>query len=122
MAHRIRHAVMAGPLADLLAGTVEVDETYVGGKPRRGDRKVHKRGRGTCKTPVVAHVERSGSVRRRFVNSVDARTLEAALQENVSKDSFIMTDELPAYRRAVKGFMRSHLTVNHGVGEYSVTA
>jgi transposase-like protein len=43
MAHRIRHAMTAGPLADLLAGTVEVDETYVGGKPRRGDGEYHKR-------------------------------------------------------------------------------
>jgi hypothetical protein len=34
LAHRIRHAMSKEPLADLLKGTVEVDETYVGGKPR----------------------------------------------------------------------------------------
>ena len=119
MAHRIRHAMSAGPLAELLAGTVEVDETFVGGKPRKGDRKVHKRGRGTSKTPVVALVERHGDVRTRVVNSVDSKTLKAALQDNVSKDSCIMTDELHAYQRAVKGFKGGHLTVNHGLGEYS---
>jgi transposase-like protein len=46
MAHRIRHAMATGSFAPPLDGTVEVDETYVGGKPRKGDGKVHKRGRG----------------------------------------------------------------------------
>jgi transposase-like protein len=119
MAHRIRHAMMAGPLADLLAGTVEVDETYVGGKPRKGDRKVHKCGRGTSKTPAVALVGRQGDVRTRVVNSVDAKTLKSALRDNVSQDSCIITDELHAYQRAAKGFKGGHLTVNHGLGEYS---
>lgn len=30
-----------------------------------------------------------------------------------------MTDELHSYRRAVRGFMGGHLTVNHSLGEYS---
>src|SRR3984893_4193792 len=34
--HRIGHALSKDPLAGLLRGTVEVDETYVGGKPRPG--------------------------------------------------------------------------------------
>ena len=119
MAHRIRYAMGTGPLAELLAGTVEVDEAYVGGKPRKGDGKYHKRGRGTSKTPVVALVERHGNVRTRVVNSVDAKTLKAAIQDNVSQGSRIMTDEFHAYRRAVKGFTGGHLTVNHGLGEYS---
>lgn len=114
MAHRIRHAMSAGPLAELLAGTVEVDETYVGGKPRRGDGKFHKRGRGTRKTPVVALVSRDGDVRTRVVASVDAKTLKAAIRENVAMDARIMTDELPAYRRAANGFGGRYLTVNHG--------
>jgi hypothetical protein len=36
MAMRIRHAMSREPTASLLKGTVEVDETYVGGKPRPG--------------------------------------------------------------------------------------
>jgi transposase-like protein len=119
MAHRIRHAMSTGPLAELLAGTVEVDETYVGGKPRRGDGKLHKRGRGTSKAPVVALVSRGGNVRTRVVTSVDAKTLKAAIRENVSPSAQIMTDELPAYNKAAKGFDGGHLTVNHGLGEYS---
>ena len=45
MAHRIRYAMGTGPLAQLLHGTVECDETYVGGKPRPGSGKISKAGR-----------------------------------------------------------------------------
>src|SRR5438094_4913839 len=34
MAHRIREAMKRPPLVDKLSGTIEADETYVGGKPR----------------------------------------------------------------------------------------
>jgi hypothetical protein len=47
----------------MLTGRVEVDETYVGGKPRLGNKEGRKTGRGTSKAPVVALVERGGSVR-----------------------------------------------------------
>ena len=57
MAHRIRYAMNNGPLSEKLKGTVEMDETYVGGRPRYRSPK-NKRGRGTKKTPVVALVER----------------------------------------------------------------
>jgi hypothetical protein len=66
LAHRIRLAMKEDPLATKLGGVVEVDETYVGGKPRRGKRDgsgnpiVNKRGRGTRKTPVMALIERDG--------------------------------------------------------------
>jgi transposase-like protein len=76
-------------------------------------------GRGTKKTPVVAIVERDGNVRTRIVASVTANVLKAAIKDNVAQDAAIMTDELPAYHRAAKGFDGGHLTVNHGLGEYS---
>lgn len=47
LCHRIRHAMAKEPLKGLLEGIVEVDETYVGGKRRKGG----KRGRGTKKLP-----------------------------------------------------------------------
>jgi len=55
--HKIREAMKSGPLAEALRGVAEVDETYVGGKPRKGDSKKHKRGRGTEKAPVLAMVD-----------------------------------------------------------------
>jgi len=45
-----------------LRGTIEVDETYIGGKARNRN-KPTKRGRSADdKTPVVAPVERGGDV------------------------------------------------------------
>src|ERR1700730_12655404 len=69
LAHRIRYAMSKEPLAGLLKGTVEVDETYVGGKPRKpagpsrrtGERKRRGGGRSTQhRMPVVALVESEG--------------------------------------------------------------
>jgi len=120
LAHRIRHAMSQEPLASLLKGTVEVDETYVGGKPRpKAGIPKPKRGRGTNKTPVVALVERDGRVRARKIHRVDGTTLKAAIRENVDRSSQIMTDEWPSYRGIGAEFEGGHETVNHGAGEYA---
>ncbi|MCH7808744.1 MAG: IS1595 family transposase, partial [Planctomycetes bacterium] len=65
MCHRIRHAMT--PDGELkLAGTIEADETYVGGKPRNRSRSNLKFcGGGTKKTPVFAAIQRGGDVRAR---------------------------------------------------------
>lgn len=120
MAHRIREAMKREPLAGLLRGQVEVDETYVGGKPRpeAGEPK-SKRGRGTKKTPVVALVERNGRVRARKVDRVDGATLKAAIRENVDRDSMILTDEFASYQGIGREFRWGHYTVNHSEGEYA---
>lgn len=113
MAHRIRYAMSQEPLRGLLRGTVEVDETYVGGKAHG------KRGRGAAKkTPVVALVSRSGKMRTKIVERVTAKELKGAIREHVRKDSRIMTDEFLSYRGIGKEFKGGHKTVNHGAGEY----
>ena len=115
MMHRIRFA-MTPDYPDKLEGDVEIDETYVGGKPRY---KGHsKRGRGTKKTPVVGLVERGGSVRARVITDVTGKTLKGAIRELVSTDSRVITDELPAYNGIGKDFKNGHHTVNHGAKEY----
>src|SRR5438874_1040255 len=69
MCHRIRYAMEQSPFRERLQGTVEADETYVGGKPRRTNVKKWQAGqpratgRGTKKTPVVVLVERGGKAR-----------------------------------------------------------
>src|SRR5205809_1358366 len=57
---RIRHA-LGSENAPKLTGTVEADETYVGGRPRYTG--VSKRGRGTKKVPVFGMVQRDGNER-----------------------------------------------------------
>jgi hypothetical protein len=49
--NRIRFAMAPNADTPKLSGIVECDETYIGGKPRKGDNKIHKKGRGTSKTP-----------------------------------------------------------------------
>src|ERR1700730_17820829 len=60
--NRIRFAMSPDPNEPKLNGIVEGDETYVRGKPRKGDGKIHKKGRGTSKTPVFAAVARDGKI------------------------------------------------------------
>jgi transposase-like protein len=80
--NRIRFAMAPdNPAAQKLTGTVECDETYVGGKPRY--KGVSKRGRGADKTPVFAAVERHGGIRRRVVADVSGKTLKGAIRELV---------------------------------------
>ncbi len=112
MTHRIRHALRDPAFTDKLSGTVEVDETYVGGKVRGKGR--HYVGN---KASVVALVERGGRVRSQVMEKVTGKTLKAALNENVEPSARIMTDELRAYRKAAKGYA-SHESVNHGAKEY----
>ena len=119
MAHRIRHAMSKEPLAGLLRGTVEVDETYVGGKPRQkhGQPKL-KKGRGTKKVAVLALVERGGNARAHKVERVDAKTLGKSIHENVDHRSTLMTDRFGSYAEAGSRFLGGHHTVDHGKGEY----
>lgn len=123
LAHRIRLAMKEGPLSSALKGTIEVDETYVGGKPRKDgsndpDNKP-KRGRGTKKIPVVVLIERDGRARSGTVESVSAKNLKSMIRENVAGSATIMTDEFKSYKGIGKEFDGGHKTVNHSSGQYS---
>jgi len=118
LAHRIRLSMKEDPLVSVLKGTVEVDETYIGGEPRKGDGMIHKRGRGTDKMPVMVLVERDGRSVSRPIEQVNADTLKSAIKEVVSKESTIMTDEWMSYKGIGKNFDGGHKVVNHGLGEY----
>jgi len=116
--NRIRFAMAPDlPTAPKLKGFVEVDETYVGGKPRWP--YVGKRGRGTTKVPVFAAVERDGQIRRHVVADVTGKTLKAAIRNVVDPRSYIMSDENAAYRGIGNEFMGGHLTVTHSRKEYA---
>ena len=117
--NRIRFAMAPDPDSPKLTGTVECDETYIGGKPRPGDGKIHKRGRGTSKTPVFAAVQRKGNIRRRVVADVTGETLKAAIREGVDSTARIITDELSSYNGIGSEYAGGHETVNHGTREYA---
>ena len=115
---RIR-AAMATEQAPMLQGIVEADETYLGGKPRkankREDRKPSKRGRGTSKTPIIGAVERGGKVVARIATDLSAKGIIRFLQGAVEKSgTLLVTDEYTAYAAAARSHF-SHAVINHSV-------
>jgi transposase-like protein len=115
--NRIRFAMAPDPQEQKLTGTVECDETYVGGKPRI--KGVSKRGRGTSKTPVFVAVQRDGRLRRRVVADVTGLTLKSAIREYVAEESRIMTDENSAYKGIGAEYAGGHHSVCHSTREYA---
>jgi transposase-like protein len=114
---RIRFAMAPDTDNPKLTGTVECDETYVGGKPRPGTGE-HKRGRGTKKTPVFAAVERNGRIRRQVLTNVSGKTLKGAICELVDQQARIVTDDFVSYNGIGKEFAGGHHTVAHSTKEY----
>lgn len=113
MCHRIRFALQDIFPTDQLDGTVEADETYVGGKKRgMGRRYVGN------KTAVVSLVERGGRVRSQVVHKVTGDALGQLLKQHVRKSAHLNTDESPLYKKPGKSFA-SHDTVNHSEEEYA---
>lgn len=102
----------------LLTGIVELDETYVGGKPRRGD-PPRKRGRGTIKYPVFVAVQRGGEVRATTVEDVRFQTMKPHLDNWLDGGAWLMTDEFKAYDPLGR-FWKWHFTVQHGADEFVV--
>lgn len=106
MVHRIRHAMFEDTEKPRIEGTVEADETYVGGRGHG------KRGRGTKKAPVFSLVQRDGEVRSFHVDNVKAKTLTRLMKDNVSVESDVMTDSYIAYKNLRKNFP-THQAVDH---------
>jgi transposase-like protein len=112
LCHRIR-AAMKEIEQPMLDGTVEMDETYVGGKLKGFGSKAAR----DAKEIVIGLRQRNGDLR--FFHAEDAKsgTLRKYIQENVSTDvEVLITDSFPAYKHAVGE--AEHKTVNHLAGEY----
>ena len=112
LCHRIRAAMKeVNPLP--LKGTVEVDETYVGGKRRHAGRGY--RGNKTC---VIGALERKGPVRFETLKWVDKQQLHDFIHKTTAPDTEkIYTDEHPGYR-GIQDEDTMHGTVNHSKEEW----
>ena len=97
-AMRVRKA-MASDQGPLLQGIVEIDETYLGGKPRKPNSgpKTGTRGRGTKKTAVIGMIERGGDVRAKSFEKVTRETILDFITAK-SFDATIYSDSFPAYK------------------------
>ncbi|HYH00079.1 MAG TPA: IS1595 family transposase [Terriglobales bacterium] len=113
LAHRIREA-MQDPNAPKLVGTVEIDETYIGGKQRGHKHQLKK------KDCVLGIRERGGQLRLMHVPNARQDTVYDHIAANVDKNvKRIVTDESRIYNFKLTQYHRvPHDKVNHIKGEY----
>jgi transposase-like protein len=123
--HRIRWAMApANENEAKLSGTVEFDETYIGGKPRypaRKGRDARHKGKGADfdarKTAVVGGVERDGRVKARVVRSTTAAAVSEIVRDMVEPSAHLITDESVIYKTVGQEYA-SHERVKHALGQY----
>ncbi|NKB81349.1 MAG: IS1595 family transposase [Nitrospirales bacterium] len=106
--HRLREIIAQAIQNGMpLAGEVEVDESYFGGR-RKG-----KRGRGAAgKVPVFGILKRGGRVYTKVIPDTKAKTLMGIMQERIIPDSIVYTDTYRSYNVLdVSEF--KHYRINH---------
>jgi transposase-like protein len=116
MVHRLRLALKEGNFMKL-AGEVEVDETFIGGKARnmhvaQRQRRITGTG-GTDKTAVMGIVKRGGEVRTVVVPDRRKRTLQAEVEKNVQAGAALYSDDLRSYDGLAGRY--AHQVVDHAV-------
>ena len=114
MLHRIRAAMHSGSFTKM-RGTIEADETFVGGKLRNMHKSRRKMiGANYGKTIVMGLLDRTRrKVRAKVVANTSKSSLVPVIAENVAPGSEIMTDAWSGYRDLPAGYV--HEFVDHTV-------
>jgi transposase-like protein len=100
----------------LLSGTVEVDETYVGGRAKYGTGRKGPTSGG--KIPVVGLVERGGRIRTKAITTANLPTVMPIIRKNVAEDANLMTDDARYYWLASRFY--NHQSINHSKPQYAI--
>ncbi len=122
--HRLRYASKTRSFSRPLAGSVEADETYVGGRAKNMSKARRERSGvgvgGQGKTIVMGMIERpadgAGEVRAKIIPDNTTRTIQAEVRANVAPGATLMTDQASAY--IGMGEYR-HEVVNHGKQQFA---
>ncbi len=123
MLKQIRTAMGNQENKEFIDTIIEIDECYIGGKPRKNNHKDdddnNKRGRGTKKTPVVGVVDRNGKQIHAKVAMPDnngqkltGKQLMSILDEVCKSSNVVITDEFSGYNR-LKRTNHLHFTIDH---------
>ena len=141
MLNKIRTAMGRENLKDSFELLVEVDETYIGGKPRKINYQTLteensalpfylKRGRGTVKTPVIGVKERTtGRVYARVAladyngRKLTGKQLLSVIEAVTVSDSIVISDDFSGYKildhKKSNPRNYTHIVVNHSLGQFS---
>ena len=96
-------------------GDIEVDESYFGGRRKRG-----LRGRGAYgKLPVFGLLKRRGKVYTEVIDDCSKATIQAIIRGKVELDSVIHSDGWMAYHGLVDLGYKKHFRVNHSKNEFA---
>lgn len=108
--HKLREVIfeaLAAEAPELLAGEIEVDESYFGAH-RKG-----KRGRGAAgKVPVFGLLKRQGKVHVVIVPNARSDTLIPIIRQKIRPDSLVYTDALGSYD-VLDVSQFHHMRINH---------
>jgi transposase-like protein len=118
MCHRIRQAVANGSMVKF-SGTVEADETYIGGESKNmhaSKRPVNHSEALSAKAAVMGIVERGGRVTANVLDDRTAKSLKREIRNVVVPGTTLYTDELSSYKQLRSEY--KHDTVNHSESEY----
>ena len=114
---------MVQDVPGVFSGTVEVDETYLGGQKKNKRKKQlrkeleSRRGFGTTKQPVFGILTRQGKIFAKLVDDTEAGDLLPIITKKVKAGSRVCSDTWRAYTGlAAKGYV--HRTIEHGEKEY----
>ena len=123
MLHRIREQLRANN-SPMLSGTVEIDETFVGGlignmsKKKRAALRTAAGGTIQNKTMVVGMLQRQGDLRFIAMNKeTGCHVLQPLVKANVATEANLITDSSANYEGLSKQYL-SHEIVNHSSEEY----
>ncbi len=97
-----------------IGGTVEVDETFIGGKARNMHMSKRRKAmdrKNKSKTIVLGILERGGEVRTEIVENRERPTLQSKVRQHVEEGSEVFTDELHSYWGLESDY--AHNVINH---------
>ena len=117
--HRVREMFKEDAL-EMLTGTIEVDETFVGGKNKNRHEKkkiAGSQGRSSAdKTAVVGLLQRNGKVLTQVVEDTEKDTLQHIIYSNVHQSATVITDAYNSYKGL--SALYNHMSVKHTEGNY----